>query len=68
VRPASNYGKSTVITLDDPQAVRHFTRALGCNERELREAVAAVGPKVAQVRSCFRRRPMVRHRSGGSSG
>ena len=52
-----------VIELEDPLALRHFTRVLGCNVRELREAVAAVGPYFDNVRMRFRRRPMTRRPS-----
>jgi hypothetical protein len=50
------------VRLDDPQHLRHWTRALGCNVRELRDAVAAVGSQAANVRMRFRPRPMTRRR------
>jgi hypothetical protein len=53
-----NYGHDDRIDLFDPLSVRHFTRAFGCSEQELREAVAAWGPEKATVRRCFRRRAM----------
>ena len=37
------------IDLDDPAAVDHWTGKLDTTEAQLREAVAAVGPKVADV-------------------
>lgn len=63
MRPALGSVRRDRIELDDPSAVRHFTRVLGCSERELREAVAAVGPCFANVRLRFRRRPMTKRRS-----
>lgn len=54
-------GPRDFIDLSDPSALRHFTRALGCSVEQLREAVAAVGPGLANVRMRFRRRPLTRH-------
>ncbi len=61
MKAAFDARNADIIALDDPGAVRHFTRVLGCNERQLREAVHAVGPHLANVRMRFRRRPMVHH-------
>jgi hypothetical protein len=58
-----NYGRDERIDLLDPLSIRHFTRAFGCTERELREAVAARGPEKRSVQSCFRRRAMKPHRA-----
>ncbi|RYZ05450.1 MAG: DUF3606 domain-containing protein [Myxococcales bacterium] len=54
-------GARDFIDLEDPAALRHFTRVLGCSLEQLRAAVAAVGPGFANVRLRFRRRPMTRH-------
>jgi hypothetical protein len=58
-----NYGHEQRIDLLDPLSVRYFTRAFGCTERELREAVAAWGPEKVSVRRCFRRRAMKARRA-----
>ena len=37
------------IEVDDPQALAHWARKLDASEEQVREAVAAVGPKAADV-------------------
>jgi Protein of unknown function (DUF3606) len=59
-RPRRNYGHELAVDMEDRDSVRYFTRALGCSEPELREAVAAVGPRRANLRMRFRPRPMTR--------
>lgn len=39
------------IALDDPQACARWAKKLDCTEAQLREAVAAVGDKAADVES-----------------
>jgi hypothetical protein len=51
------------IDLDNREHVRSWTRAFGCNERQLREAVLAVGTRAELVRAQFRRRSMTRRPS-----
>jgi hypothetical protein len=58
-----NYGHDESVDLGDPGSIRHFTRALGCSERQLREAIALVGPRRADLRRRFRARPMTRSRA-----
>jgi hypothetical protein len=38
------------IQVNESWALRHWTRELGVTERELRETVEIVGPKLADVR------------------
>ncbi|WP_184533927.1 DUF3606 domain-containing protein [Variovorax sp. Sphag1AA] len=52
--------KGQRITLDDEQDVCTWTRSLGCSERELREAVAAVGSSAEKVRRHLAKRRWAR--------
>jgi hypothetical protein len=38
-----------VIELDNPREVSWWVKRFGCNEQQLREAVAEVGPSAAKV-------------------
>jgi hypothetical protein len=38
------------INLDERHEILHWSRRLGCSERQLRDAVQAVGPNAADVR------------------
>lgn len=44
------------VNVNQRDEVRYWTNALGCTEKELREAVAAVGVMVAAVRAYLERR------------
>jgi len=43
------------IDLDENYEILHWIRRLGCSERELREAVQAVGHNAADVRRYLKR-------------
>lgn len=58
-----NYGSDARVDLSDPLSIRHFTRALGCTERELRDAVSELGPTRAALRARFRPVAMTRGRA-----
>jgi hypothetical protein len=43
------------IDVNDPNEVRHWTRSLGINEQQLRDAVARVGTSAEKVRESLRK-------------
>jgi hypothetical protein len=52
-----NYGRDDCVALSDPLSIRHFTRALGCTEGQLLEAVAVVGSQRLTYVIAFARDP-----------
>jgi hypothetical protein len=46
----------TRVTLDDPQAVEYWTKALGATEQDLRAALQNVGTNAESVRTFLRRK------------
>lgn len=47
---------SKEISLKEPYEVRDWTKSLGCTEKELRDAVKAVGHSAAAVRAHLKKK------------
>ena len=58
-----NYGGDDRVDLTDPLSIRYFTRAFGCTEAQLLEAIAVLGLEKANLRCRFRPRAMTRRRA-----
>ncbi len=55
IRPAGSGNRK--VEVNEPWALRYWTRELGVTERDLREAVEVVGPLLPDVKRILTRQP-----------